>query len=279
MEHTESASSLPPDKIFIGRIQEMELFRKLLSQWQSDLSSGNSEALNGPPSPHQRIPGFAVFLFGQGGIGKTTLLQRFHQMALAQLPRYTIPAHPINWEFVIGDEHRRLFNLPPGSHLDPLLYFDLLRERLRSSLGREDDFKEYKTTVQKVRKAREQAQQVFASLKQDEQFSSWLPKLISEGMATGLGALFPPAGPFLRSDAVKEGISQGLAFTESQLTQLWTKLRDKLDQNLTYHLEPDVHLGLALGRDLAGFAKSKPILFFFDTYEEIDEGDLYLRIV
>ncbi|MBV9708566.1 MAG: tetratricopeptide repeat protein, partial [Chloroflexi bacterium] len=204
----------------------------------------------------------------------------FHQMALTQIPGYTIPAYPIDWEFAIGDEHRRLFNPLPGSHLDPLLYFDLLRERLRSSLGREDDFfKEYKTTVHQVRKAREQAQQVFTTLKQDEQFSSWFPKLISEGMAIGLGALFPPAGPFLRSDAVKEGISQGLAFTESQWTQLWTKLRDKLDQNLTYYHDPNIHLGLALGRDLARFAKSKPILFFFDTYEEIDEGDLYLRIV
>jgi hypothetical protein len=34
-----------------------------------------------------------------------------------------------------------------------------------------------------------------------------------------------------------------------------------------------------LGRDLHDFAKNLPLLIFFDTYEEADEGDLLLRIV
>src|SRR5258708_8285484 len=40
-----------------------------------------------------------------------------------------------------------------------------------------------------------------------------------------------------------------------------------------------MRLGVALGKDLSEFAKNFPLLIFFDTYEEIDEGDHLLRIL
>src|SRR5437667_4424563 len=64
-----------------------------------------------------------------------------------------------------------------------------------------------------------------------------------------------------------------------QPEQAYTKLRDYLGQKLSDYLEPALKLSLSLGRDLARFAKDLPLLIFFDTYEEIDEGDRLLRMV
>ncbi len=279
MTHTTSSSSLPPDKIFIGRVQEMVQFDHVLKRWIFDVALDSSERLDEVPSPYRRIPGLVVLLFGRGGIGKSTLLRRFRQMTLEQASYSVLPLHPIDWEFAIGD-NRGFLNPLPGSRVDPLLYFDFLQKHLADNLSekKEENFDNYKVAVYKVSEAREKVQQVFASLKQDENFS-WFPKLISEEIVIELGTLFPPAEPSLQNDVVKDGTTRGLTFTASQLTQLRLKLRDKLDQKLTYYLDPATHLGLALGRDIAAFATEKPLLFFFDTYEEIDEGDLYLRIL
>src|SRR5207253_7892282 len=67
--------------------------------------------------------------------------------------------------------------------------------------------------------------------------------------------------------------------TEEQVAQVRARLHDRLGAKFGDYLDPALQLGLALGRDLAGFAKNFPLLLFFDTYEEADEGDRLLRMV
>ncbi len=56
-------------------------------------------------------------------------------------------------------------------------------------------------------------------------------------------------------------------------------MRDRLKEKLDDYLEPALKLGLSLGRDLSNFARNFPLLIFFDTYEEIDEGDPLFKLV
>src|SRR5262249_7686341 len=76
----------------------------------------------------------------------------------------------------------------------------------------------------------------------------------------------------------KGAIDAAAKLTQEQLSQLHAKLHNKLGSKLGDYLESSLQLGLALGRDLAAFARNFPLLIFFDTYEEVDEGDHLLRV-
>src|SRR5439155_19106420 len=81
------------------------------------------------------------------------------------------------------------------------------------------------------------------------------------------------------TEKIEEVVGKGAELSAEQLTHAYSKLHDKLGHKLADYLEPALRLGLALGRDLYQFARNFPLLIFFDTYEEIDEGDRLLRMI
>jgi WD40 repeat protein/predicted negative regulator of RcsB-dependent stress response len=79
-------------------------------------------------------------------------------------------------------------------------------------------------------------------------------------------------------EKIRELIGDGIAISAEQIMLLVERVRDKLGNRFEGDLDSSLRLGQALGHDLTQFAKKQPLLIFFDTYEEIDEGDKLLQI-
>jgi len=267
------------NQIFIGREQQLEFFRIYLERWQRQVTALAIQ-LNSAPSPNDKIPGLVVLLHGRGGFGKTTLLKRYREIALEYRQNLHI-SKPVDWEFA-AKGHRTLFSLAPGEEVDASQYLALLCNQLANALGkRSEDFREYLSAVKDVEEATKLARGVLGGLQQDERYS-WLRGIAAEGILALL-RLIPRSQVLLNNEQIANKIrdvaGEGVQIGLEQVQQVWARLHDKLGSKLDNYLEQSLHLGLAMGRDLTGFAKKHPVLIFFDTYEEIDEGDELLRSV
>lgn len=270
--------------IFIGREQQLDLYQLYLDRWKRLMNAPSSLAstsVNGPPSPNNKIQGLVVLLYGRGGFGKSTLLKHYHQIALEPGSNLTI-SKTIDWEFAIEGK-RSVFNPPPGHEVDAADYFRVLCNQLTNALDKQpDQFREYKAAVEAVEDAHKQVDRTLHGLQQDDRFG-WLRKMASHEIVALLRTAVPATNLVPGIDTIakgtEEGLDQGIKVGAEQTRQLYTRLRDNLSHKLDDYLEPALKLGLSLGRDLARFARDFPLLVFFDTYEEIDEGDKLLRLV
>ncbi len=270
-------------QIFIGREQQLDLFDLYLNRWKKLMvaTSVSGEPLTIAPNPNNKIQGLVVLLYGRGGFGKSTLLKRYHEMALEQ-DWHSKVSKIVDWEFAIEGK-RAIFNLTQGQQIDASEYFNLLCDQLAYALGkRTDEFREYQKAVEAVRNARKETMSVLDNLQKDDRYS-WLRKIASTEVVAILRTVIPGANlvPGIDSiaDAAKEGLDQAIKIGAEEAKQLYVKLSDRLKEKLDDYLEPALKLGFSLGRDLANFARNFPLLIFFDTYEEIDEGDALLRLV
>ncbi len=121
-----------------------------------------------------------------------------------------------------------------------------------------------------------------AGLQQEEQYKE-IGELGSEGLLQLLRWTTPRLGQALDqahlTEYTQQVLGRGIEIGVEQLTRVYGIFRSKLGTRFDAWLDPALQLGLALGRDLAGLARNYPVLLFFDTYEEVDEGDRLLRIV
>jgi hypothetical protein len=281
---------LPEDldlnEIFIGRERQLNDFRAYLEKWLRSVSISSSAPLTMPPSPNNnRIQGLFILLHGRGGFGKSTLLQHYRQIALEYKQELQI-AEIVDWE-VAAQDRRTLFNITDRETIDIRQYFNLIYKRLASALGKQrKEFSDYLAAEKAVDKARKQAYEVLDHLQPDDERFGWLKGL---GIARDilLALLTTPLTPdsisiMLSNDAVRdqirEGFDAGASVAIEQLQRLRIYLQEKLGGDLSDYLDAPLQLGLALGKDLARFAERHPLLIFFDTYEEIDEGDKLLQI-
>ena len=245
------------------------------------LTPVSDNSLTIAPNPNNKIQGLVVLLYGRGGFGKSTLLKRYHEMPFEQ------DWHPkvskiVDWEFAVEGK-RAIFNPAPGQQIDASEYYKLLCDQLAYALGkRTDEFREYQKTVEAVRNAGKEARNVLDTLQKDDRYA-WLRKIASTEVVAILRTVIPGAnmvpGIDNISEIAKDGLDQAIKIGSDEAKQLYTKLSDRLKDKLGDYLEPTLKLGLSLGRDLANFARNLPLLIFFDTYEEIDEGDTLLRLV
>src|SRR5205085_7798611 len=135
--------------------------------------------------------------------------------------------------------------------------------------------------VRTVDDAKKQAQGVLKGLQQDERYA-W-SRSLPGNVILALIQSVPVVGnlPLLRNDAITKAISDvsnmGVSIGVEQITHVWTRLHEQLGDDLSDYLDAPWRLGRAIGHDLAQFARKRPVLIFFDTYEEIDEGDKLLQ--
>jgi tetratricopeptide (TPR) repeat protein len=139
-------------------------------------------------------------------------------------------------------------------------------------------FEEYQAAIRDVEKARKEVGQVLDNMQKDDHYG-WLRNLTVEAVTTAVRTYVPGSKVILENEKVKEAANAVAKMTEEQVSQVRAKLHDKLGNKIGDYLDPALRLGLALGRDLQGIARNFPLLIFFDTYEEIDEGDRLLRVV
>lgn len=281
--HSDAQREEPADgkTIFLGREQQLALFELYLGRWQQLLRDAppddESHKLHAAPSPRQKLPCFVTLLFGRGGFGKSTLLRRYREMACAEHYHYHVGAI-IDWEDAV-EGRRGIFQPGPPQRVEPLAYYPVLCEQLAWVLGKKlEEFKAYRAATSAVEQAHKEAQKTIEGLRSDDRYQ-WLRDLTVEGINTALKATIPGSGAALAVPVVKNAEDAAAKLTQEQLGQLMNHLRTRLKQRADDFLAPDLRLGFALGEDLARFARNAPLLFFFDTYEEADEGDALLRLV
>jgi hypothetical protein len=274
--------------IFISREQQLAQFRAILQVWKEITESKTSQASNDPPSLRNKIRGLVVLIYGRGGFGKTTLLERYHQLAFKQAV-WVQKSKIIDWEFA-AEEERHIFRCPPGEKVHAIEYFKLLSKRLKEALGKsESDFKEYIKAVRAVNAVQNRLNEVVRTIAKNEGMS-WVSTLAGEGsmhlihfISNNIPVIGGEIDAFLSSktieNAIKKGTGAGAQIGIEQLEKARETLLNKLRPHLADYRECVARLGPALGSDLAGFAKKQPLLIFFDTYEEIDEADEYLKLV
>src|SRR5229473_2645399 len=122
--------------IFIGREQQLDLFKIYLDRWQQHMFNADPDdtIVTTAPSPNNKIQGLVVLLYGRGGFGKSTLLKHYHEIAL-EPGRHLTVSKITDWEFAIGGR-RSIFNPPPGQQVDAGDYFRLLCNQLAATLDK-----------------------------------------------------------------------------------------------------------------------------------------------
>ncbi len=266
-------------QIFIGRQQQLDLFEIYLHRWKQLMLAAETDQspITASPSPNNKIQGLVVLLFGRGGFGKSTLLKHYRDMAL-QEGGNPHTSNIVDWEFAIEGK-RSLFNPPQGQQLDAAEYFKVLCSELAIALEKDPrDFKAYQAAVKEVERAKKEASNVLDSMQKDDRYG-WLRGLTVEIITSAVTTYVPGSKAVVESKPVQDTANEIAKLTQEQIAQVYARLHNKLGNKLGDYLEPSLRLGLALGGDLREIARNYPLLIFFDTYEEADEGDRLLRMV
>ena len=133
-------------RLFLGRVEEQKQFRAVLN-----------EVLAAPPE--EDLP-YVVFLYGDGGMGKTMLARRFRDIAQMDQPfAGEFQILWIDWK----EERRRWAALQVGrEHVSPETVFDILyANALNAKWG--SCFGAYQGAVKKRREAEKKAAEVLSS--------------------------------------------------------------------------------------------------------------------
>jgi tetratricopeptide (TPR) repeat protein len=290
-----SANSSKLDVIFVRHDEQEQPFHHLLLYWLR-LSQANPAVPPAQdaqlPSPHHKIRNPIVLLFGESGLGKSTLLRHYHNLASDPLYHLRV-ASIIDWR-TASEMDTRQFAALSSQEIDPLPYFNLLHRKLADALSRRSAatkkqlaaFAAYQQAVAEVRGAMEQVAQLLFQLQLDKAKYEPLGWLIEA--KTGTQKLmhwctersWPACDEAQISKALARYIGEGTGIEKKHLTGLYEALQNNLSATeLAAYLYPEQILARGLGHDLRSQAKKQPLLLFFDTYEYIAKGDSWLRQV
>ncbi|PZO35828.1 MAG: hypothetical protein DCF19_22940 [Pseudanabaena frigida] len=263
-------------RIFLARTEEQKKFREVLRSLQPDagwfsknlptvakLLPAKKETVS--TSPH------IFLLYGEGGMGKTSLGRRFCDLAGEEFPD-RIQVLRLDWEEAkneypslnVGHESIR-----PESVLETIY--------LMVSKGREGIFEKYRQ-VEKTLKQIEDKVDKELQARQGEG-AEYAP-ILKKGLSWSLGALrkLPQVEALLGAGdgKVDEAIADGAV---SALVGLMKK-RLSLEERRIF-ATPHRQLAEALGHGLQAISAQKPLVLLLDTYEIVDrlECDRVLRMV
>ena len=287
-------TSINLDTILIPRHKQEQEFRKFLLHWKTllQISILSTTQSDQPPSPHNQIQSPITLLFGNSGLGKSTLLKRYR--AIAAEPDYHLAVpNTINWQFIDGADSTQ-FATSSAQLADPLAYFNMMHRKLAEALSKQpedlkmqlNNFRDYKQAAAVVRKVRERVSHIVGSLHTDERYEP-LIWLTGPGLQAGIVMLkliqWCFEKPWFERDEeqvekiLARYIGKTTSIEKKHLSQLLETLQNNLQEQLDIYLHPEQLLAHALGHDLSTFAQNIPLLFVFDTYERIAGGDIWLR--
>ena len=255
--------------IFLGRVEEQKQFRNVLS-----------EVLN---TTEEELP-WVVLLYGDGGMGKTTLAARFRDIARSEEPfAGAFETLQIDWE----ELRLRYVSLQADREsITPEAVFDALYTAIPQDWKRY--FNKYQDAVKLRAEAEKKASEAMSVA--DERDS------LSELRGLGAGALaklarqnFPIIGE-TGEKAAKVLSELGIKVAEDQArnvinalnTRLWARLKP---EQFDIFLNPHGLLARALADGLkklteSGFVLSgKPLIITLDTYEIVDRADVWTRVM
>lgn len=273
------------DAIFIARGAQVDRFRHYLEHWvrKGEIVDSYARQAFSTPSPHYPLQGLLVFLCGQGGLGKTTLLKHFREVA-TKTHYPLIVSTIIDWD-LISAEHGMLSNPSPGQSIDAIEYYKLLHWQLAWSLERNlADFRIYREALGTIEAAWQQVQEIFHSLRREEPINPlrWLGGEVLLQIVRWFASLENAnsrISDIQIETQIREIVGRKAEIGLEHVEHLYARLKTMLSTQLNSYLDSALHLGLALGEDLRFFASDSPHLFFFDTCEKVNEADKWLRIV
>lgn len=265
----------PNGHLFVGRVTEQEDMRHALRD------------LLQPTNPDETLP--TIFLlYGDGGIGKTSLSQRFEAIANGEEPfAGAFQTLRIDWE----EQRRRVPALQVArEHISPDLVLELFFKQAAEVWGA-SAFTQYQQVQTQLHKVEQEATKALSSAGDGDELGRKLSGLGTTVLTKLVRTAVPAVGD--QGEAwVKQGLDMGIEWGAGGAA----KIRQAATERLQRHLKPEQlklftspheALAQALGHDLAalthgkGFfrARSKPLFIALDTYEVVDYSDEWVRMM
>ena len=240
------------DKIFVGRVEEQKQFRAALSE------------VIDPPT-REDLP-YVCLLYGDGGMGKSTLVRRFCAIAHEEKPfAGSFQILWIDWE----DERKKFPALQVAQNqINEETVFGIIHAAaIREKWGRQ--FAAYLNALKRQEETAQQVQEVLAG-DNDWDEMGILRAIGLDALASIIRYRLPiigTSGQGLVEAFLEAGIQVGLEQAIKLRTTLQTHLRSRLsDTHYEHLLNPYEQLALSLGRGLNRVAKRKRIIVVLDSY-------------
>jgi len=248
---------------FLGRVEEQKQFRNVLR-----------EVLAAPADEEQP---YIILLYGDGGMGKTTLAKRFRDIAKIEQP-FEREFHIlwIDWE----DERRCNPALQVGrENVRPETVFDVMHARaVKGGWGRY--FSLYQDAAKKRGEAEKKAAEAILAGDERDEFAP-LRGAGASGLAKLMRVSLPvigETGEKLAQTFLDAGIKVGAEQAALLRAKLEERLRARLDpRQFELFLNPNEQLARALADGLQKIGGDRPLIVFLDTYEIVDQADMWLR--
>ena len=253
------------NKIFVGRVEEQKQFRAALAEVME------------PPS--REVLPYVCLLDGDGGMGKTTLVKRFCDIAQNEEPfAGQFQLLWIDWE----DERKKFPSLQVGrNQINEETVFTILHAAaIRERWGRQ--FAAYRSAL---REQQESAQQV-AELLEGEEGLTGFGILRAIGMDALASILRPPL-PLVGNTSqglveafFEAGIQVGLEQAIKLRGNIEALLKERLSPTHFEHfLNPHEQLALSIARGLNRVARRKRLIIVLDSYEVVNRVDMWMRVI
>jgi tetratricopeptide (TPR) repeat protein len=258
-----SEASTVENRPFVGRIEEQKQFRAALSE------------LLDPPAG-ETLP-YVCLLYGDGGIGKTTLARRFCDIAKNEEPfAGQFDVLWIDWE----DERKKSPSLRVGSHQIAVetICRTIYAAAVRQKWGRQ--FSAYHKTLRQREEAVHEATAALSGQHDWDEFGI-LRTLGADALARIIRLQFPMIGD--AGEALVEAFfDAGLQVGADQAVRLRAAverhLRGALKPAAFDHLlNPEEQMVLALARGLNRVARRHRLIVVLDNYELVDRSDVWIR--